>query len=709
MRLQRVAGRLATPPLTAGIRYSSAVIARLLMSASAGTQVLLAAIVLVDPPAVDPDAGFTTFGRSFVIPENDVVFYLVGILLSLALFTATTFLRPASNRQLSATAAVSAALGLLAGHLWMFSIARGYRLDAAKVPAAPAVAMLTLLAISLAAALLAPVRRPDEQLAGGSVKTVPDPNRSNVWVTRFIDLAMPVALTLLIFVPGWRLISGREFVEENFVTWDFFSMGPALAFLHGSALGTDAYSNYGFGWPVVFALLDPLLPLSYGHMILAGVVFAIAYYLGVYVVLRMITPGVLWAAFGTILAVFLTVFNGTEPNWPIWRFPSSTPMRSPIDILVFIALATHLKSGNRAAVTVAGGLVGLAIFFETDTGLYLAAGFGLYCLLGWRSRVHRISLPQVAVSAGAALTMLVLGLGVGSRWTLLEPGFLKGWLENLLQAGSGYTMLPLSAHPSMPVIAGFVVVTLVYLMVLGNGVTAAMQHRGEPWDVGLAALAFYGLLTMLQFVGRSVGYNLFHPLVPFAIIVTCLSCAAVRRFPDRSGSISRAAPFALTALLLGAFASSEIFRSYPGVLRPAAAGANPGVCALRQPRDVCGLEGAETALAEQFAEEADHIAALRRTGATVAVIDNGGPALYLQAETPPWGRYSSVLWSTLFEDQVERVRTQLAGEPPDYVLIPAGQNTEGLFLDVWEILHRQIEKDFTLESLAGQFEVWKLR
>jgi len=36
------------------------------------------------------------------------------------------------------------------------------------------------------------------------------------------------------------------------------------------ALGTEAYAQYGVGWPMLFAGLSPILPLTYGGMIEAA-------------------------------------------------------------------------------------------------------------------------------------------------------------------------------------------------------------------------------------------------------------------------------------------------------------------------------------------------------------------------------------------------------------------------------------------------------
>ncbi len=128
-----------------------------------------------------------------------------------------------------------------------------------------------------------------------------------------------MVLVLLIYVPDWRQLAGRFFYEESLFHWDFFSMAPSLAFAHGKALGSDAYSMYGAGWPMLFGGSTRCVPLSYGRMIQIGSLYACIYVTGVYALLRLLIRRTWLAALGT--AVILLQFFLWQGSAVIWRFP----------------------------------------------------------------------------------------------------------------------------------------------------------------------------------------------------------------------------------------------------------------------------------------------------------------------------------------------------------------------------------------------------
>ena len=160
-----------------------------------------------------------------------------------------------------------------------------------------------------------------------------------------LDWAIPALIIGVLYIPAslWSFVAG-QCAAENLLHWSFFIMNPAVAYASGQALGTEAYTQYGAGWPLLFGSLDSVLPLAFANIIGASVIYACAYYIGVYIFLRLALSNAAWAAAGTLASLLLQVFNGIDLNSSPWICPSSTCLRHPIDIWFFIALPARGQS-----------------------------------------------------------------------------------------------------------------------------------------------------------------------------------------------------------------------------------------------------------------------------------------------------------------------------------------------------------------------------
>jgi hypothetical protein len=112
-------------------------------------------------------------------------------------------------------------------------------------------------------------------------------------------------ILLIVFIPAaqWNQVAGQNMLRQGMHHWNFFVMGPLMSFMHGKAFGTEFYSQYGVGWPMVFAALSPVLPATYGHMIGLGSIYGCVYYFAIYLVLRVFCRNRIWPAFGVLLHV----------------------------------------------------------------------------------------------------------------------------------------------------------------------------------------------------------------------------------------------------------------------------------------------------------------------------------------------------------------------------------------------------------------------
>ncbi|HEX2273112.1 MAG TPA: hypothetical protein VHG90_04470 [Acidimicrobiales bacterium] len=726
------------PEGTQSESYFAALVGFALLGVVGSSTLTLTAILFVrkSGQVADPDR-FTQWGQFLFRPEHDTTFYFAGILVALAVVVT---LAAAGNWRMTKTPAAAPfphplalraaimcfAVAAVAGCLWAFIGGRAYLFRGTRVPAGYLAVMLGIGVAAVSVAGLGVAR------LGPALARVPTPplgeDTSRHTRLGVGDLLVPIFVASIVYIPGWTALAGHIYEAEEFFSWDFFAMGPAVAFRHGAALGSEMYAPYGVGWPALFGLLSPVLALSYGRMLQVSVVYGCLYFAGVYLFLRILSLARPWAAAGTFLALHVQLFSGLGRLLPLWRLPSLTVIRRPFDVWVMIALALHLRSRSPVWPVVAGALSGLALVFVTDSGAYLTATVGCYWLFTAgldRNRMHlRRDLLTCACAAGL---VFVVGLGIASRGTLWQPRFWSRWLEPIADGAQGFTALPLAGRSELYAsgdLAGagtmvlFVAVVVFYLGIVGYTAVKSLHRRATPLDVIAGCLACYGLLSLIHFVGRSDAANVHPVLVPFAVLSAvivarlhrALRSAATSRRP--AGDPSRRlvwslVPWSAAGLALVVLISSPGFRDYPGALQGIGEkGSGDGLCLIEDPVDACGLSPAARDGVEEFRSIAAEIRRLASSGEKVALLDDRDPVYYLAAGVRPWGTYSPLLTNLFRNSQVAAVEDQLRRQRPVHVLIRTRQQTPPHLVDPWLRFRGFLERQYTLTRQVGRFEIW---
>jgi hypothetical protein len=688
------------------------VIPTAVLAAGAAIVAFLGAVLLWRPPP-PPLADMTPVGAINVIPEHEVSLYLAagaGCLALVAIVGAlggrrrkTLSFRVALNR---AAVAVAVAGGAVRVAVLVFDGARD------RLPAGPRIRpseLLLLLGLAGALAAGAWALAPSRAAATGPAPaTIPDRLR---W--RPADLLIPLAIVAFVYMPEWRTLAGNAFVGEELLHIDYFAMASRVAFDKGLALGSTVHVYYGMGWPLALTKLPLVRTANYGDFIRLEVVYGCIYFIAVYAFLRIFTRRWQWALGGVALAILLQLFGSYPAAANLWRFPSATVLRWMFDVWVFLAFLAYLRSRRAAWLTVAGVLVGLALLFQTDTGLYLglAAGFFWCCLFQLEPGSARRLVRQGATAAASGVAVLVLGLGVASRWTLADRAFWDGWLENLRLTRAGATLQPLTAINENRVLVYFALVMAMYLVVAGYTVLRLVHRRLSPEAAILGTVALYGFFTFLYFVGRSNPHNLFRAVVPFAIVVagvpTVLRADGLRAL-GRPGRFERVLPWAAMGVALVMFFAHPGVRQYSSLAKVAFTGSKPeGLCML--PNDICGID---PAAAGHTADIQALAARLREVGAgprQVAILDSMGPLVYRMADVKPWGRYIPMFPGLFLNSMVDNVVRDLNASPPDIVVMRSRQLRNPYYEQEWQAMRPTVERGYTLDRGIGPFEVWQRR
>jgi len=756
----RAAGRFPPdfPQTVSPSAFFGGLIGPLLLSASLGVQLTLAAVLVVKPPLRRTEL-LTQWGRAFYFPERDVELYIAGVLVALGIGLAFTWVwgrifaavgGHGSRRIAVGALAVRSAVAVVAT-AWFLSrwmqartaLVAGQEVSGTHLAVFALIGFLTLAAAAPVELLLrrrSPAAKVDHRLGSGREKAkVGPPGR-----LRFsaLDIVVPLLIFALIYVPDWRQLSGRFFLRDGLLHWDFYAMGPALAFHHGKALGTDFYAMYGLGWPTFFGLLSRWVPLSYGRMMQIGVLYACLYFAGVYLLLRLLLRRPWLAAAGTGLAMLQLVLGaGTEV---VWVLPSVTVLRWAFDVWCFIALVMHRTTGKRIWAVAAGALIGLAVFFSTDTGLYLAAAAAFYWLCtAWVGGDRAFNPRDVAWCLAAAAGTLAAGMAVAARGTLFTGDFWSGWLEPLGDYRGGFAQAPLATVPDWPAVACFVVLFFVYLAFAGHSLARVLYRRAGSRDVLIGTFAVYGLMSLIHFVGRSADNTLLRLSVPLALILTVAGGQAYTRAEagarERWGKRGHArvlfpvlglvTAVALAALLVAPRSVLlDPVKAYPNLLSRVVRGHEPdGLCLMAEPRDICGLPKVLEEPALQFQSIAGRLNRLSRENRSLAIIDETGSLFYLASGSAPFGRYPRVFVNMYTKQNERKVADSLTHQRPQYVLTltqleATDPNSEGwryfgagsgsnspYYPDTYANLLNQIHEDYRLQDRVGPFELWALR
>ncbi len=741
--LNRLAGIFTVPDGVNPAAFFTSLAGVAMLCAGLGVQAILTAMLLIETPARRVGE-YTLYGATLWLPEYDIHIYLSGILLTLALTVAAVLLRQmrlaaageVSDRFLFSYGIRLMLTGLLATGAFgvQYIYARAYAARGEPVPPRFLIGFAAVALLAIGAVVIGGRSKPDNRVTERLASLLSRVRSGSSRRLSPFDLIIPVLVIGLVYVVDGPAQAGRFWLEESLVHWDYFAMGPTLSVRHGVPLG-QVHSTYGVGWPLVFGYLSHLVPISWGRLVQLGSVYACVYFIGLYALLRLLVRPAA-AALGTI-AMLLHLILGMG-DISLWRIPSVSLLRWPMDVWCFIAVVLHYKTGRRVWALLAGAAVGLALVFVLDTGLYLAAGFAFYrlCTLGVpEARAYK---PWFLRAVAVGVVVFLLFTGIASRGTIFGADFWRYYVESILEFAGGFGMLPLATAPNIPTLIAFAVLVFIGFSCTGYAVVKAIYRRASFLDAFIGFLGLYCLLSFLHFIGRSGDFTIFRLWIPLGIVLVCLadrlSGAVAGGLRERWAGTPKVralaagpALFALAGLAVVAVVPdsyvAQPFREYPNALnhftdRPE----NEQLCLLEEPRDICGIPATLEPTAVQFRQIAARLKEIDAQGKTFAAIEESGAMVYLASDTAPWGRYSRLFVSLRSKEQLERATQELEDHPVDYVLTRKmgetdatynlwplysfgyGQRPDSVLADSYDAFNEIIQEDYELESSIGPFE-----
>lgn len=291
-----------------------------------------------------------------------------------------------------------------------------------------------------------------------------------------------------------------------------FFLGPANDVLHGRAMLSGAWSQYGVGLLDALALIFTVVPMGFGTFTLIIAALTTALYLCVYATLRLARVGQLLAVLTVGVAVAGNLF---APLDVYVAYPSDTPLRFGLPYLITLCAVAGARFPARTRPMRVAVLATLAIaaMWSFEAFVYCAGTYGALVLV---EAMHAGTQVMRRVLRGAVLGLAVSVAAVAllSLMTYLLAGSLDWgtYLEYIrLYSFDGFSQLPIVFFSAGPLMAAAIFASAVLLLWL-------VRERPEALlpEMRIALTAFTGLavVTFTYYLGRSHPNNLLILLVP---------------------------------------------------------------------------------------------------------------------------------------------------------------------------------------------------
>lgn len=393
-------------------------------------------------------------------------------------------------------------------------------------------------------------------------------------VLRAADIMFPLLVAAIIFVPDLQAVVARMWIGDCLLHMDSSLVGQAWAFAKGAKLNVDIFAHYGLGIPIFVTLIaNALGGLSYERVIGTMVAGTIIYFIVAYFFLRAWFKSACLAMAGVLLAIKWQMFH--QGNYPfVFNYPYSTVVRFWFDVIVFSLLLAHIRRGHFYFLVSAAAVCGLAIFYVTDTGVYLLLAYAFY--LGWQA-FEQIAWERRAwrnVTAGAALCLATV-LVSAFAWIYVFQGssaWSKEFWANTLERADLFFI----GHGNLPIyksllegdysssLMGFAV-PLAYCATLLAVVSLCFLKKIDRKHILAAVLCVYGLGLYHYYIVRSGNTSYDTGIVPFVFLLCWLAYTILERLTPRRRSMAAGALLAGAAFALF---SDPAFLNHPGLLNP---------------------------------------------------------------------------------------------------------------------------------------------
>jgi len=664
--------------------------------------------------ALDLTAG----GKFWVHPERDIPIYIFGVILFVAYILYIPWGRirsPESPSQVARISWIGTALGIFLVIQPLFF----WKSTIENTNANHGVfGLFFILAISISAyngrrIFISRVRSFENPCAGSRT------GYSSLPHLNLFDLLVFALIAIFIVIPDVPLLCARVFQIEEFYHWNAFAASASLAYLKGGILYKDFIPQYGVGWPVLFAVLNPIFTLSYEHLIQFAMCFSVAYFFGLFYLLRTLGYKRYLSFSIVFLSVVLLVLPGFEPESKsiVWRWNGGVAMRAPLEIPFFITLFYYLSAPKRMSAILLGTLAGMAPLFSVDAGFFLlTTGVSTLVFLLLFTRTKGVLLDGLW-AAGAASLFLFLGLMAATRGTFFSKAVF-GTIFSSVSHSAGEAQLPFAGLDRVWV-AVFALAVILFLgsiaVSVGREISLRGAREGFAWAIGI-----YGLQRMVYFMGRTTWGNLTVLLVPSVICICYLMsdiCKDQGGTSESKTQISFRWLGVLWCVVLNFATLSYVYGSKDTINYPAlwSASSNKtttlGPVSFSSPSlGVKGLPEPYRPYVESLSLIASRMRELKDRGCSIQVLDSCATTLYLLAGIAPYGKTFDEFGSAgTSRRAILNLKTEITSSGPDFIVLNKASFPWPRILsrEAWQTCRDDLFSNYQLYEDYGFLELWR--
>jgi hypothetical protein len=306
------------------------------------------------------------------------------------------------------------------------------------------------------------------------------------------------------------------FYTGNLLLHHLYFLGPANDVLHGRAMVSTAWSQYGTGLIDGMGLFFTVVPIGFGTLALLVTGLTAVVYVCVYATLRLAGLGFLLSLLAVAVAALGSLFATLEAYVV---FPSTSPLRFGIPYLIVLCAVIGVRFPRLTLASRVGvlALLALAAVGSFETFAYGAGTYGALVLVeamghadGVLRRVLRGGLVGigVCVAAVAAFSLATLALSGHLEW--------GPYVEYVkLYSADEFFTLPIQFFSAGPLMAAVMFASAVMLLWL---VRAAPTALPPAMMTALAGFTGFAVVSFTYYLGRSHPNNLLVLLLPVVAI-----------------------------------------------------------------------------------------------------------------------------------------------------------------------------------------------
>jgi hypothetical protein len=396
-----------------------------------------------------------------------------------------------------------------------------------------------------------------------------DVQRSKLKTT--VNWAFIVFIFLFLYVPDLEAAIARMYMGEQFHSIDVTLMNTGWAYHTGCKLDVDINNRYGLGMAVMVSQLTGLMGgFTYLNVFTIVMMACIVYFIAAYGLLRLWLNSVSMAMAGILICFKMQPFKEETASMYLTN-PGLTVCRYFFDIPFLFMVLLFFRTSRKHFLLAAALICAVALFYESDTGMYLSMAFYATMILAYAfkeirgkvfegAQANRFSAALLLVPPLGALGLLRLTQGP-EVFTSLFWHHMTEYISSQLWFGPIHIWETLRAHDVWLFGMGLWIIAVYVITMLLIGSLVFLKKIGQE-HLFVVVLCVYGLALYHYYINRSAMTNCYKVGIPYVFIL----CYWVQAWGRRLSALGRRKLYlSFLGLCLYGLWTTHLTLAYPNV------------------------------------------------------------------------------------------------------------------------------------------------